>query len=87
MEIVQTEEFSKSLSKLPTGIQLIYKIQEDRSKENPDDPRLHKKKVKSLKYAFSFRVTQKYRVLFYFQDRDMAIFFEIDHRKDIYRFG
>lgn len=53
--------------------------------ENWRDPRLHIKKIKGLEHAFSFRVTRSWRVLFYFQDADEAIFFEIDHRRDVYR--
>jgi len=43
------------------------------------------KKVKGLPDVFSFRITRRYRVLFYFQNINTAIFFEVDHRKYVYR--
>lgn len=85
MEIINTDDFNKSFHGLPKEIRRLCAIQEKRFKENWRDPRLHIKKVSTLQFALSFRVTRSYRVLFYFQDADMAIFFEIDHRKDIYR--
>ena len=85
MKIIKTEDFTRAFDKLPKEIERLYQIQEERFKENWRDPRLHIKKVKSLKYAFSFRITRNYRVLFYFQDGKTAIFFEIGHRKETYR--
>ena len=85
MEIIQTDDFEKSLNKLPKEIQRLYSAQEGLFQKNWLDPRLHIKKVKTLPYALSFRVTRNYRVLFYFQHTETAIFFDIDHRKDIYR--
>jgi len=85
MTIVKTEDFERAFKKLPIEIQRLYSKQENIFKENWHDPRLHIKKVKSLSYALSFRITRHYRVLFYFQDSITAIFFDTDHRKDIYR--
>jgi mRNA-degrading endonuclease RelE of RelBE toxin-antitoxin system len=47
-------------------------------------PRLHIKRIKELPGVFSFRITRRYRVLFYFRNGE-AIFFKIGHRKEIYR--
>lgn len=85
MKIIQTNNFNKSFRKLPLEIQRLCRIQEQRFQENHQDPRLHIKTVKSLLNAFSFRITRRYRGFFYFQNPETAIFFEIDHRKDIYR--
>lgn len=85
MEIVQTSGLKKSLDKLPNEIRRIYQVQAERLLANPRDPRLHIKKIKDLKLAFSFRITRRYRVFFYFQNPDTAIFFAVDHRKDAYR--
>ena len=85
MEIIKTDDFIKSLQKLPKNIQRLFLIQEKRFSENWKDSRLHIKKVQALQYAMSFRITNKYRVFFYFQQENKAIFFEIDHRKDIYK--
>lgn len=84
MEVVRTTEFQRSLQKLPPDAQKIYETQERRFRENWRDPRLHLKKVQGLKDALSFRVTRRYRVLFYLHSQESAVFFEIDHRKDVY---
>jgi mRNA-degrading endonuclease RelE of RelBE toxin-antitoxin system len=85
MEIIKTNDFSKSYSRLPQDIKHLYSAQKKRFVMNWRDPRLHIKKIKTLTYAFSFRITRRYRVFFYFQTPQTAIFFDVDHRKDIYR--
>jgi len=84
MKLIRTEDFARSLLELPAEIQRFYAAQEKRFKENWRDPRLHIKKMRGLVEVFSFRVTRRYRVLFYFQNGENVILFEIDHRKDIY---
>ena len=85
MEIIRTRDFEKSLQKLSREIRQLYSIQERRFQKNPRDSRLHMKKVKGLASMFSFRITRRYRVFFYFHTEEQAVFFEIDHRKDAYR--
>lgn len=85
MRIICSEDFDHNFSKLPKNIQRFFEIQKERFVNNWRDSRLHIKKVYSLEYAFSFRITRQYRVLFYFQDMTTVIFFDIDHRKDIYK--
>ncbi|MBU4298584.1 hypothetical protein KJ636_00890 [Patescibacteria group bacterium] len=85
MRIIKTDDFNRAFKKLPKEIQHLYNIQEERFKRDLRDPRLHVKKVKTLSFALSFRITRRYRVFFYFQNIETAIFFEIDHRKDIYK--
>lgn len=85
MEIVRTEEFDKAFAKLPNDAKRLYARQEKIFTANWRDPRLHIKKLKGLEYAFSLRITRRYRALFYFQNLRQAIFFDIDHRKDVYR--
>ncbi|OGF21793.1 hypothetical protein A2Y83_02355 [Candidatus Falkowbacteria bacterium RBG_13_39_14] len=85
MEIIKTADFKKIFKKLPKEIQRLYISQEIKFKRNWRDSRLHIKKIKSLAQCFTFRITRRYRVFFYFQEEEKAIFFEIDHRKDIYR--
>ena len=85
MEIIRTADFERAFRAIPKEIKRLYLIQEDRFGENWRDPRLHIKKIKSLPHASSFRVTRNYRVFFYFQDADKAIFFDVDDRKDAYR--
>lgn len=85
MEINTTSDFEHALRKLPQEIQKIYTQQRVLFIVNWRDPRLHTKKVKSLEHVFSFRVTRRYRVFFYFRNFISAVFFDIDHRKDAYK--
>jgi mRNA-degrading endonuclease RelE of RelBE toxin-antitoxin system len=83
MEILKTEDFIKELEKLPLEIKKSCRKQEIIFRINWLDSRLHTKRIKELKGVYSFRITRRYRVLFYFRNDD-AIFFSIGHRKDIY---
>lgn len=85
MRVIKTPNFEKTFKKLPKDINRLYAAQEKRFLSDWKDARLHVKKIKALGLAFSFRITRRYRVLFYFQNPDTAIFFDIDHRNDIYR--
>lgn len=85
MKIIQTDDFDRKLEQLPNDIQTLYQKQVQNFLENWRDPRLHVKKVRELPHAFSFRITRRYRVFFFFHDITTAIFFTIDHRKDAYR--
>lgn len=85
MEIIRTEDFERAFHRLPKEIHRLCRIQENRFKDNWRDARLHVKKVKSLPHALSLRITRRYRIFFYFQNPNRAIFFDIDHRKDCYR--
>jgi mRNA-degrading endonuclease RelE of RelBE toxin-antitoxin system len=85
MTVIETDDFQRILGKFPPEIQRLYTVQKERFLKNWRDPRLHIKKVQSLSYALSFRITRRYRVFFYFQNADTAIFFDVDHRKDVYR--
>lgn len=84
MEIIRTDDFIRALDKFPKEIKRLYAIQEQRFRNDWRDPRLHIKKVKTFALAFSFRITRRYRAFFYFQSSDIAVFFDIDHRKDAY---
>ncbi|MDO8751931.1 MAG: hypothetical protein Q7J22_00025 [Candidatus Wolfebacteria bacterium] len=75
----------RSYKKLPREIQHLYGTQEGRFLKNPHDPRLHIKRLKEFPHVLSLRITRNYRTLFYFKNPDTAVFFDIDHRKDIYR--
>jgi len=85
MEIVRTEDFDQSAKRLPKSIQKFIDRQLNIFQEHWRDSRLHIKKVQGLDGVFSFRITRRYRALFYFQRSDRAIVFDIDHRKDSYR--
>jgi len=83
--IKKTKDFKKQFKKLPDEIKNLLEKQENIFEENWFDPRLHTKRIKELPGVYSFRITRRYRVLFYFQN-DKVIFFAIGHRKDIYNF-
>ena len=80
----KTSSFLKTYKKLPQKIKKLFKKQESIFRETWLHPFLHTKKLEEMAGVFSFRVTREYRVLFYFRD-EVAIFFSIGHRKDIYR--
>jgi len=84
MIILKTEDFVDEFKKLPSEIKRIYLKNEEIFQKNWLDPRLHTKRIKELKGVYSFRITRRYRVLFYFRDGE-AIFFSIGHRKDVYK--
>ncbi len=85
MTVIRTEDFDHAFKKLPKDAQERYRVQYERFILDKHDPRLHVKKLNDLPGVFSLRVTRRYRVLFYFQNADTAIFFDVDHRKDVYR--
>ena len=84
MVIRKTKDFLKNLEKLPSKIKKLLQRQESIFKKNWLDPRLHTKRIKELPGVYSFRITRRYRVLFYFRGEE-AIFFSIGHRKEIYK--
>ena len=84
MKVIHTEDFERSFSKLPFEIQRLYTTHEKQFKDNWRDPRLHVKKVRGLDGAFCIRITRRYRAFFYFQNAEVVIMFDIDHRKDAY---
>ncbi len=86
MKIIKTEGFRKQLAKLPREVGVRLSKQEKIFIGNRLDKRLHLKRLVELEGAYSFRLTSRYRCLFYFQDKTIAVFFAIGHRKDIYRF-
>jgi len=85
MKINKTDDFDRAFKKLPQNVKRLFFVQEARFLINPSDHRLHIKKVRELPLALSFRITRHYRTLFYFQDQITAVFFDIDHRKNVYR--
>ena len=82
-EILKTEDFLAAFGKLPRGIQELFRTQEERFKMNWLDPRLHTKRLKDLPGVYSFRITRRYRALFYFRGED-AVLFAVGHRKEGY---
>jgi mRNA-degrading endonuclease RelE of RelBE toxin-antitoxin system len=84
MNIIETEDFKKDFKDLPISIRKLYQKQKAIFKQNWLDPRLHTKRIKELTGVYSFRITRRYRALFYFRNDDV-IFFKIGHRKDIYK--
>ncbi len=85
MEIVLRKSFLKAAENTPSKIQELLVLQIDIFKKNHHDIRLHTKKLSGkLKDFYSLRLTRDYRVTYYFENRNKAIFVDIGHRKDIY---
>ncbi|OHA26540.1 MAG: hypothetical protein A3C06_03115 [Candidatus Taylorbacteria bacterium RIFCSPHIGHO2_02_FULL_46_13] len=54
--------------------------------QDPFSSLLHSKRLRGDLVGFlSFRITQEWRVIFYFQDTDTIQVVKIGHRKDIYK--
>lgn len=85
MEIVRTQDYERMRRRLPTGRQRLCTTQEARFMKNPKDALLHIKKLKGMEGVFSIRVSREYRILFYLHTEDVAVFFALGHRKDVYR--
>ena len=84
MIIRETDDFLKDFKKLPSEIREFFQKQKSLFNKNWLDVRLHTKRVKEMPGVYSFRITRRYRALFYFRDVNEAVFFSIGHRKDIY---
>jgi mRNA-degrading endonuclease RelE of RelBE toxin-antitoxin system len=84
MKVVETDNFKRSLRRVPPPVQHLYQSQRARFLVNRLDPRLHVKQLRGTNQAYSFRVTRRYRVIFYLSEQ-AAIFVDIAHRKGIYR--
>ncbi|OFV96671.1 MAG: hypothetical protein A3H28_03765 [Acidobacteria bacterium RIFCSPLOWO2_02_FULL_61_28] len=84
MVIHKTDDFLEELLRLPKPVQQLLERQEHIFRENWLDPRLHTKRIKEMPGVFSFRITRRYRALFYWKGEE-AVFFSIGHRKDVYR--
>ena len=67
MEIIKTDDFLKQFKKLPIEIRNLYEKQEIIFHHNQLDHRLHLKQITILDGVCSFRITRRYRCLFYFQ--------------------
>lgn len=85
MNIIETKDFARSLQSLPRSTNRLFLVQRSRLKENVRDPRLHLKKLRGLPNVYSFRITRAFRALFYFQNTNTVVLFDIGDRKDIYR--
>jgi len=84
MIIQESNDFLKGLKELPPEIKRLFEKQKSLFNKNWLDSRLHTKRIKEMPGVYSFRITRRYRVLFYFRDIDKVIFFSVGHRKDIY---
>jgi mRNA-degrading endonuclease RelE of RelBE toxin-antitoxin system len=85
MIIHETDDFLKELKRLPKDIVKLFEKQKVIFQKNWLDSRLHTKRIKEMAGVYSFRITRRYRVLFYFKDVNEVVFFAIGHRKSIYK--
>ncbi len=84
MTLIETGDYRTGLAALPKKVQRLADTQVARLATNIRDSRLHTKKLTDLKGVYSFRITRKYRGLFYLDAKRNIILFAIGHRKDIY---
>lgn len=84
MIIHKTDDFLDNTEHLSKDAQRILKRQEELFRNNWLDPRLHIKKLKEADGVYSFRITRRYRALFYFSKGE-AVLFAVGHRKEIYK--
>lgn len=83
MHIHHTTRFTRQLAGLPASVQTRFEEQASRLREQPNDPRLHLKKLQGFGDAYSIRITRNYRALFVWSD-DIVLFYGIGDRKDVY---
>ena len=85
MIILYIPRFVRQYKKLPREIKDQAKNKESIFRQNPFDPQLKTHKLKgSFEGYWSFSITQKYRIIFEFQDENVIRFYSIgDH--DIYQ--
>ncbi len=77
MIIQETDDCLEGLKKLPPEIKRLFEKQKSLFNKNWLDARLHTKRIKERPGVYSFRITRRYRALFYFRNVDKVIFFSI----------
>ena len=86
MEIYFTKRFLKESKLLPSEKQIKLSELLIVLKTNPYNLKLNTKKLSApLLGVLSFRIGQKYRVLFIFENKNTLKLISVKHRKDIYR--
>lgn len=86
MKILLDSRIIEDTKKLPKKIQEKLARLLEILQNNPFHPLLHSKKLTGDLIGFlSFRITQEWRVVFYFQNIDTIKIVKIGHRKDIYK--
>jgi addiction module RelE/StbE family toxin len=86
MKILLDDNIIEDAKKLPKRIQEKLARLLEILQNNPFHPLLHSKKLTGDLIGFlSFRITQEWRVIFYFQKTDVIKIIKIGHRKDIYK--
>jgi mRNA-degrading endonuclease RelE of RelBE toxin-antitoxin system len=84
-KIIRSDAFLKEYAKLPEKIQALCDGQINRLTENTLSPQLQSKKLQGHPGVYSFRVTRRYRTLFFINKSQEVVLFTIAHRKDVYR--
>jgi mRNA-degrading endonuclease RelE of RelBE toxin-antitoxin system len=86
MRVIRLDDFERALKRLPAETVARCEVQLTILEENCQDVRLHTKKLRGTSVEiFSFRIGRNYRGLFYFDNDDNIVVFDIGNRKDIYR--
>ena len=83
--IYPTSKFKHSFSKLPSNIQKLAIKKDKIFRKNAFDPRLRTHKLKGkLKKYWSYRVDEKYRIVFEFVEKEIVLYQDIGTH-EIYR--
>ena len=78
MNIVKTQRFSRSFSKIPSSIQQKARKQIELFLKNISHPSLHTEKLQPKeKNIWSFRINKSYRVIFTILPQETIVFLDI----------
>lgn len=78
--------FVKNFKKLPGHIKDKAIYLEEIFKTDPFSPILKTKPLKGeFSHLYSFRITREYRIIFEITAHNLVVFYNVGHRKDIYR--
>ena len=85
-QVVYSKQFLKEAAKLPTNIQKKLDALLAILAEDPFHTLLHSKPLSGdLSFAYSFRITRDWRVLFKLENERTIQLLKVKHRKDNYR--
>lgn len=83
--IYYTKHFNRALKKFPSDLKPQVREREQWFRSDCFDQRLETHKLSGkLKGSWSFSITQKYRILFIFEENNIVTFLDIDDH-DLYR--
>jgi len=85
MEIIYSSKFAREYKKLPIKIKMKAEEHEKIFRQNPHDPKLNAHKLRGrLNEFWSFSISNKYRIIFEFGNKDTIYFHSVGNH-DIYQ--